>query len=381
MTILHYIHNIRKDDLLSDCLQALVDALKGQAGVYVITREDNYQQALDDHNPDIVHIHGCWDRYAYRLMKAAVAQGCAVVLSPHWEIGTYSMRHESHMRKLMKLADYQRWMVSHCEAIAVTTADEGDDVASLGWQRCIDVVGTSVLDSSISPSSMGGRMMWLYQKVVDTRYRRMLTPDEKEAVCSLVSVGISHGEKLSQLPSNKLLTLRSLKPFQWRRLLFYADDEDLRGIFDTAIERLQLSVPPIETNEIDRYPSLHPKSMGLLKSDRVIGKRKTLARKLREETENDPAELKHLSAMLINAHYLIGRRQMSMRQLAELFEQVKYADYDESRFVEITKSLRLRRFMRRLLSVMHDFMYLDEGFMPDKPADDRTTRRIRTLFI
>lgn len=381
MTILHYIHNIRKGDLLSDCLQALADALKGQAGVYVITREDNYQQALDDHDPDIVHIHGCWDRYAYRLMKAAMAQGCAVVLSPHWEIGTYSMRHEGHMRKLISLADYQRWMVGHCEAVAVTTAGEADDVAALGWQRCIDVVGTSVLDSGITPPAMGGRMMWLYQKVVDTRYRRMLSPDEKEAVCSLVSVGMAHGEKLSQLPSNKLLTLRSLKPFQWRRLLLYADDEDLRGIFDTATRRLQLSVPSIKTNGIDRYPSLHPKSMGPLESDRVIGKRKTLARKLREETGNDAPELRRLSAMLANAHYLIGRGQMSMRQLAELFEQVKYADYDESRFVEITKSLRLRRFMRRLLSVMHDFMYLGEGFMPDKPADDRTARRIRNLFL
>ena len=70
-----------------------------------------------------------------------------------------------------------------------------------------------------------------------------------------------------------------------------------------------------------------------------------------------------------------------MRHLAELYDEVKYADYDETRFVEITKEMKLSKFSRRMLQILADDVYLEEGFMPDKPLDDRKTKKIREQFI
>lgn len=381
MRILHYIHQLKSNDLLGDYLRHLVSALKEQSEVYVATRESDIQESLDESNPDIVHIHGCWDRYAYKLMRGAVRQGFAVVLSPHGEIGTYSMKHERHLEKSAELVAYQRRMVSQAEAILVTSDDEKNSILSLGWQKRIDVIPASILDSSITDEEMAKRMLWFYGKVIDTRYRRMMTDSEKEAVRSLMHVGMAHDENMALLDSDRILTLRGLKPDQWRRLLLYADDEDLRYIFDNAAKRMQLQIPAIDTSKISRYPTDEPKAMGELPVDRLIGGNKLLAHKLKDVTADDPEELREITTMLVNARTLLRKRQMSMRHLAELYDAIKYVDYDESRLVDISKDMKLRKFLRRMLQVLADEVYLEEGFMPDNPLNDSGERTIKSRLL
>lgn len=381
MKILHYISQIKNDDILSDYVCHLTDALRDVADVYVATYDNDIQQKIDESAPDIVHIHGAWDRYAYRLMKVAASQGYAVVISPHGEIGTYPMMHEQRWAKSIKNADYQRWMIKHSEALLVTSDDERAALETLGWQKRIDVIKPSILDSTVSDRQMADEMMIFYTKVIDTRYRALMTDSEKEAVRSLVHVGMAHDETMPLLDSDRILTLRGLSPTEWRRILLYGDDEDLRLIVDKAAERLQLAIPSIDTSKISRYPSDLPKMMGDLPSDRIIGGYKIMTRKFGEVTENDSEELQQLTTMLINARTLLKKRQMSMRHLAELYDEVKYVDYDETRFVEITKEMKLNKFLRRLLQVMADEAYLEEGFMPDKPLDDSLARKISRQFI
>ena len=381
MRILHYISQLKNDDILSDYVRHLTDALKAVADVYVATFNSNIQEALDESAPDIVHIHGAWDRYAFRLMKTAVGQGYAVVISPHGEIGTYAMKHEERLAKSVKNADYQRWMLKNSEALLATSNDERAALEALGWQKKIDVIGPSILDSTISDRQMAEEMIWFYTKVIDTRYRVLMTDSEKEAVRSIIHVGMAHDETMSLLDSDRLLTLRGLKPNEWRRIFLYGDDEDLRQIINTAAERIQLSLPAIDTSKISRYPTDCPKMMGSLPGDRLVGGNKLLARKLRETTEDDSEDLRQLTAMLLNARTLLRKRQMSARHLAELYEEIKYVDYDETRFVEITKEMKLNKFMRRMLQVLADEAYLEEGFMPDKPLNDRSVKQIERQFL
>ncbi len=381
MKVLHYIHRRLSGDLLSDTVMRTIATLDGIADTDIITRADDYQPALDNHTPDIVHIHGCWDRYAYRLMKAAQRQGYAVVLSPHGELGTYAMRREQRIAKWWKLTDYQRWMTANCEAILVTRNDERDELLRLGWQKRIDVVGNPLLDSTLTDAETGAALARFYQKVTDTRYHVLMTREEKEAVRSMLHAGMAGDEKWALISSDQLLTLRDIKPVQWRRILLYADDEDIRAIIASAVTRLQLSIPDIDTGKIERFPNDFPKAKGALEPLRVLGRNRIRARKIKEETAEDPRELKELTVMLANAWHLVRKRRMSLRQLAELYGRIKYSDYDESRFTEITKDLRLHTFMRRMLQVMADDLQLEEGFMPDAPKDDRTTRLIRQLFV
>ena len=58
MKILNYIHELKDNDLMSDCLRAVVAGLQTKAEVYVATRKDDVRKMLDEHHPDIIHIHG-----------------------------------------------------------------------------------------------------------------------------------------------------------------------------------------------------------------------------------------------------------------------------------------------------------------------------------
>lgn len=381
MRILHYIHQLKSNDLLSDYVQSLVSSFEGLGEAYVATFDSNIQEVLDERNPDIIHIHGCWDRYAYRFTKTAISQGHAVVLSPHGEIGTYAMKHEHRLAKRIKIADYQRWMLKNSEALLVTTEEEREKLLAVGWQDRIDVIKASLLDSSITDEEMAQQLLLFYGKVIDTRYRQMMADSEKEAIRSLIHVGMAHDETMTLLDSQRLLTLRALTPTQWRHILLYGDDEDMRGIIDAAAQRLQLPIPNIDTSSISRYDARQPKAKGELPADRLIGGNKLLARKVKYETQDDPDVLKELTKMFFNARTLISKRQMSMRQMAELYDAVKYEDYDESRFREIMKDLKLKNFTRRMIQILADEAYLEEGFMPDDPKNDNTTRKIKAGLL
>lgn len=71
--------------------------------------------------------------------------------------------------------------------------------------------------------------------------------------------------------------------------------------------------------------------------------------------------------MLVNARTLLRSGQMSVRHLADLYEVIKYLDYDEDRLVTITKELKMRKFLRRMLQVLADKVYLEEDSNPMDP--------------
>ena len=61
---------------------------------------------------------------------------------------------------------------------------------------------------------------------------------------------------------------------------------------------------------------------------------------------------------------------MGMNHLAEMYETLRYGDFDEKRFGEIARKQRLMKFSRRLMSVLNKYLRLTEGFMPVAPLND-----------
>lgn len=366
MRILFYTNELKNGDLRSDCIRQLADSLRDSAELTLVTRKDDCLAVLKENTPDIIHIHGCWDSHAASLARHVDRRTCAVVLSPHGELDAYVLRHEGRLAKQAKLAAYQRRLTHDSEALLVGSDDEAKHLTSKRWNRCVTVVRWGILDSTQTAEGLCDDAMAFYRKVIDTRYRLLMTDDEKEAVRSLLHVGKSRNETRSMLDSDKILTLRSLKPAQWRRIMLYAADEDIRGIVDDATARMQLSVPNIDTTTIDRFPTLRPKDMGPLERVKLIGHTVSKA-KMKEVTANDSDELRTLATMMVNARTLTKQGTLSMRHVAELYEKVKYTDYDEDRFCEIMQELHLRKFMRKMIHVMQHDLYLEEGFMPDKP--------------
>lgn len=174
------------------------------------------------------------------------------------------MRHEQHIEKLLKSNLYQRRMIQRAAALLVTTESERTHLMKLGWKKRINVVRSSILDQLTTPEQQATETICFYQKVIDTRYFKLMTDMEKNAVRSLLCIGTSQESVQLLLSKEQQGDLQALLPEQWKRILLYADDEDIREITEKAIQRMQLNVPDIDTLSIDRYQTIHPKTKGTL---------------------------------------------------------------------------------------------------------------------
>ena len=239
---------------------------------------------------------------------------------------------------------YQQKTIHQVDAMLVTNEKERQMALTLGWQKRIDVIPNSLLNSSISASEMAEQTILYYNKVLDTRYQVAMSSMENDAVYSLLHVGLARETTHNLLPSDQLLNLRSLNPAQWRRILLYSDDENIREIIDDAISRLQLNAPNIETSTIQRFALVLPKERNPLNQKKIVGTKPLTRQRLNDNINSDETIVRTIAIMLANAHQLDRKQTLSMRHLADLYTMIKYNDYDEDRLAEVLRHMRIYRF-------------------------------------
>jgi len=376
MRILHYINSLKAGNLLSDYILQLTSEQKEYAEVKTLTSTDDFQKVAEEENPDIIHIHACWDYLAAKRAQWAVKKGYAVVLSTHWGLNEPIRSNEQRIRKFIKQMMYQQKTVHQVDAMLVTNEKERQMALTLGWQKRIDVIPNSLLNSSISASEMAEQTILYYNKVLDTRYQVAMSSMENDAVYSLLHVGLARETTHNLLPSDQLLNLRSLNPAQWRRILLYSDDENIREIIDDAISRLQLNAPNIETSTIQRFALVLPKERNPLNQQKIVGTKPLTRQRLNDNINSDETIVRTIAIMLANAHQLDRKQTLSMRHLADLYTMIKYNDYDEDRLAEVLRHMRLYRFSRRIIQLLVDKLHLEEGFRPFSPLADNGLKAI-----
>jgi len=376
MRILHYINSLKAGNLLSDYILQLTSEQKEYAEVKTLTSTDDFQKVAEEENPDIIHIHACWDYLAAKRAQWAVKKGYAVVLSTHGGLNEPIRSNEQRIRKFIKQMMYQQKTVHQVDAMLVTNEKERQMALTLGWQKRIDVIPNSLLNSSISASEMAEQTILYYNKVLDTRYQVAMSSMENDAVYSLLHVGLARETTHNLLPSDQLLNLRSLNPAQWRRILLYSDDENIREIIDDAISRLQLNAPNIETSTIQRFALVLPKERNPLNQQKIVGTKPLTRQRLNDNINSDETIVRTIAIMLANAHQLDRKQTLSMRHLADLYTMIKYNDYDEDRLAEVLRHMRIYRFSRRIIQLLVDKLHLEEGFRPFSPLADNGLKAI-----
>lgn len=362
--------------LLTDSIKALVSATEGKANVTIAASQAAAIKAIGEEKPDILHMHVCWSWWAQKVVEAARQQGCAIVLSPHGALSPFTLRHEQPLRKRLRIMVYQRKLIRQCDALLAE--DEAEEEVLKAWHDRTGLLPNALLDSSLTAEEMGNRAMAFYRKAVDTRYHALLTADERKAVFALLHVGISHEPSTRLLSHDTILNLRALKPQQWRRIMLLADDEGIRTTLDRAISVMQLDVPNIDARAIDRFPLRHPKERGSLPTKKLIAASPIKRAKTKDrlaDLELDDT-LQDIAMSILNAETLLRDRRLSLRHLAELYEDIRYTDFDEDNFGLAMRRLHHRTFARRLTALLHSTMQLDEGFWPIGEKADKTARRM-----
>lgn len=373
MRILHYLPEQKENDLLTNYVETLCNAMQDMAETTIVT--DKTMRSLTSGTTfDIIHVHSCWHLHAAQFINRMADKGMPVVLSPHGNLDTFTMQNEQHLTKQGKRFLYQQKAVQRAEALLATSNRELEALLKLGWNRRIGVVKSSLFDSTVPPRKMAEETLRLYRKVIDTRYRILMTPSEERALCILLHTGTARDAYEQAVSAEQQQMMETLTETQWRRMLLYADDEGVRNTIDKAIDTHRIPAPSITTSQIERFPSAHPKSLQPLVSTLPKGKANRLL-------ATDAPTLHSLCAMLLDAKAHWKASTLSMKHVCMLFEAFRYEDFDEDRFSEVIRQLGAKTFTSHILSVLNAIFSLGEGFMPIPPKDGNTARDIRQLLF
>ena len=135
MKILHYIPEcmISSDnaetafgsaDISNSYLSVLTNTMAALAEVSIAKTLPQLKQQAKDMQPDIVHIHACWNFSAYMAQHWAMKRQLALVLSLHNGMQPWHVHHHFWLQKVPMLMIYQRHAIRSADAILVSSYSE-----------------------------------------------------------------------------------------------------------------------------------------------------------------------------------------------------------------------------------------------------------------
>lgn len=353
---------------LSRCLEPLAE-------VHVTSR---LSSPITDYS--VVHILGAWQYSGARLLQKAMNHCIPTVFSPLGGLEPWIMKRHCATKKLMSVG-YQRKMAESASAVHLCNKMESDSFDKLNWNKRAQVVTNSVITNQIADEVMAKQMMRLYQKVIDSNCYSQIGEDVEDAIGYLLLAGIDTAEaKDTSFRQKATACLDHMEGDDWRHIYLYASDEGILERIIHGIGVLKYDAPRVDVSVIDRFPVVHPVLKTPIVKDKILSKNILLLSKVEDiESAKHQCE-KDICTMIINIKYEVNQRDMSMLHLSELYEIIKFNNYDEDRLADMLKRVGIYKFASRLIFILQDVIGLTEGFMPIEGKDDKSTDELRRII-
>ena len=224
MKILHYIP--QSDDLINRYVNLLTDSMGLEANNTVATSEGDAKESLNSSPYDILHIHGCWQRSAYRIFKMAAGKGVRMVLSPYGQLEPWVVDENYWKEKLPKKLLYQRHLVEEAYAVIIQGKMEEECIRKLGWNQRMEIIRNPIITHSITSTEMAQKTYTVYRKVLDSNTIELMKPQTGNMLRCFIKAGITGDNRWV---TDDLITIADYE--QWRHLLCYAHQENIYSIW------------------------------------------------------------------------------------------------------------------------------------------------------
>lgn len=321
-----------------------------------------FEHLLTELSPEIIHIHGCWDRTLWDAARLSSAHDIPIVLSPHGALEPSVMQTFFLTRRLPRLVAYQYRTTLKADVLLSSTDSEEESLKNLLWNRHIVVIPDPRLIPHVSYETVSNQLLALYRKTIDTTCSyHALNPEGQDAVKTLLREGTAKDQDRVSTPKEAIEALRQMPSHTWRKLLIIANDNHLEQIYKQAIDRLGIVYPDIDVSQIDRFDRIANNVAATLPDNRLLYVNPFQKSKL--GNISDPV-VKRIAVLLLNIRHLIHEGTIQLGHLAQLYTIMRYEDYDEDIFAQAMKSLRQKSFAEKAELLLHHFFGLSEGFMP-----------------
>ena len=364
-------------DLTREYLSVLTTGMGNRIESQVTTSLSQFKQQVKSTEPDIVHIHACWNLSAYRAQHWAMKQRLALVLSPHNGMQPWHVHHHLWLHKLPLLILYQRHAIKTADAIHVFSQSEYQRMKAMKWNSRLALVRNSTIDSCTTEWQMTSALETFYQKVIDSNSFRLMSEEEKTAENRMLhealfqEQGVVGTEKHDE---GKALAVSSL-----RKIFIHANDEGILQEVEKGARLMQQETGVPDWEHLQRFPRRIKKSAEPLEQEKILPKSpltKSTLSNLREDEKPSDTE-NRLTVMLINIQHELKHKKLSRGHLTTFYRLLRFGEYDEDKLQRMLKQLKLQKFTARLMQILQETYYLEEGYMPIPPIDDKRTNNIR----
>ena len=313
-----------------------------------------FKQKAQAETPDLIHIHGCWSWKAWRVMLWCRSHLKPVVISPEKQLMPWHVLYRYWLCKLPKLLIFQRWMIKNAHAIVAITEQEQQHLLSIGlypsahyeesWNDRVVLIPDFQTCNNYTKEDMNALYMALYQKVLD-----------------------SH---------SFMVRVRQLSPDSWRKILLHAEEEGILQEIRQGASLLQIA--PQAITGIERFPMRGKKNNQPLLTDKALLK-PHLLKEYSDEKHADTTDI-IVCKVILNFIHELQKGTLSRRHVADLYNAIRFNDYNEKKITQILELLKERKKTARLLQIIHETLGLEEGFIPMDLVNDRGTWKIKKIL-
>jgi len=347
MKILHVYP--KADEMVAQHVAQLVEGMQLSAEVQAVSNLADFKNICKGLQPDIVHCHGCWQYSIVNAGNFARKQGARIVLSPHGQLEPWVLEEKPLQEKFHKTAIWQKPFVEKAFALIAFGKMEQQYLVQLKWNPRIEVIHNAVITNSTTREKMCAQTFALYQKVLDSNVLEQMDDDTQQLMATIIKTGI--------LGDTRWAALHMPEAVDWRRMLIYAEHQNIRNYVDYGINILGLSALILETAQLPAYFPEHYQRPQSIK--KLIGEYKG------DETDYMLRMIRQIEKQPLLLHLIEFTREL-------------YRDtVNEDALVEAIEQKGLTKFAGRLMQVLQEQTLLDEGYMPVEPIDDRGTQKIR----
>ena len=296
----------------------------------------------DGDRPDVVHCHGCWNR---EVASRAQSYGVRMVLSPHGQLQPWVTEQEP----MARTRTWQRRLAERCYVLVAHGVMEADTLKSMGWNPRIETVRNPIVTATISEEEACRQLGVIYQKVMDSDVRQLMSAETLDMLSCLLKAGITGDRRWLRDAGTADTLLNNSEKADWRQIQIYAHQEHVAEIVKRGIEVTGVDVPATDATSIDSYL---------------------------------PADYDAHPQTLTDAVAIVGalHQRPTIRLLCDLHKALHRDDVNDARLADVLRQKRLMKFGRRLMAVMAELTQLDEGFMPFEPLNDKQTNEIKTAI-
>lgn len=144
---LHIISHHSKDELILENCQ--IHFIEGSLK-HPIKMKREYCALLDELQPNIVHINGCWMLQCSWTVFWAHSKEYPVVISPHGMLEPWNIKKNYWTKKLPALLLYQKRSIKICQMLVATAEAEKKNLMNLGYNKNIAIVPNGIVINGIS---------------------------------------------------------------------------------------------------------------------------------------------------------------------------------------------------------------------------------------